>query len=80
MSRIDSRWLGLRPKEEMSIREQEGTVSWSVEESSLNAADLRVTQGEDNLSPFSINVYVVDMILSKLSCSRSFHVCVPLSV
>lgn len=80
LSRTDSRWLGLRPKEEMSSREQEGTVSWSAEESSLNAADLRVTQEEDNLSPFSINVYVVDMILSELSWSRSFHVCVPLPV
>ena len=37
-----SRWLGLRPEEEMSSREQEGTVSWAVKESGLNAAGLRV--------------------------------------
>lgn len=66
-----SRWLGLRPEEEMSSEEQEGTVSWAVEESDRNAAGLRVGQGEDNLSPFCVNVYAVDTILDKVSWSRS---------
>lgn len=75
-----SRRLGLRPEEEMSSGEQEGTVSWAAEESSLNAAELRIAQGEDNLSPFCVNVYMMDMILSKLLWSRSCCVCVPLPV
>ncbi|PKU41044.1 hypothetical protein llap_8649 [Limosa lapponica baueri] len=66
-----SRWLGLRPEEEMSSGEQEGTVSWAVEESGRNTAGLRVAQSEDNLSPFHVNVYVVDLILDKLSWNRS---------
>lgn len=75
-----SRWLRLRPEEEMSSGEQKGTVSWAVEEDSLNTAELRLAQGEDNLSPFCVNVYMMDMILSKLSWSRSCCVCVPLPV
>jgi len=43
-----SRWLGLRPEEETSSGEQEGAGSWAVEESSRNAAGLRVAQGEEN--------------------------------
>lgn len=65
-----SRWVGLRPEEEVSSGEQEGTASWAVEESSRNAAGLRVAQEEDNLSLFYVNVYTVDMVL-KLSWSRS---------
>lgn len=75
-----SRWLGLRPEEEMSNGEQGGTVSWAVEESSQNAVGLRVAQGEDNLSLFCVNVYAVNRILDKLSWSRSSRVCVPLPV
>lgn len=51
-------------------QEQEGTVSWVVKETLLNAAGLRAARGEGNLKLFCVSVNVVDMILSKLSWSR----------
>lgn len=71
---------GMKARRGDEQREQEGAVSWAVEESGPNAAGLRVAQGEGNSSAFSVNVYVVDMILSKLLWSRSCCVCVPLPV
>lgn len=55
--------------------EQEGTVSWAVKETSLNAAGLRAAQGEGNLKLFCVSVNVVDMILSKLSWNRLSCLC-----
>lgn len=55
--------------------EQEGTVSWAVKETSLNAAGLRAAQGEGNLKLFCVSVNVMDMILSKLSWNRLSCLC-----
>lgn len=43
----------------------------AVVESDQNTAGLSIAQGEDNLSCFCVNVYVVDMIPDKLSQDRS---------
>lgn len=40
-------------------------------ESGQNTAGFSIAQGEDNLSCFCVNVYVVDMIPDKLSQDRS---------